>query len=120
MWLVWTVTACAAALAAGCVILLREDWQAAPRGWKFLAGSGLALSLGGIGFIVRFWEPVAGPYVANELYPLGPYVNAWAVSFGFMWLAFGLAFVTMALRGERSGGTWLAMIVAWVLAWLRR
>jgi hypothetical protein len=78
----------------------------------------VALLLGGLGFIVRFWEPLPGPYTANDLYPLGPYVNTWAVSFGFMWLAFGLAFVVLALRGERSTRTWLALLAAWILAWM--
>ncbi len=99
-------------------MLLRQDWRVAPRGWQCLAGAGVTLSFGGLGFIVRFWEPLPGPYVANELYPLGPYVNAWAVSFGFMWLAFGLAFVALALRGHRTINTWLAMMAAWILAWV--
>ncbi len=118
MWLVWTVTAASAVVATSCVILLRDDWRVAPRGWQCLAGSGVALALGGLGFIIRFWQPLPGPYIANELYPLGPYVNAWAVSFGFMWLAYGLAFVTLALRGQRSFKIWLAMIATWILAWL--
>ena len=118
MWIVWSVTALAAALVAVPLVLLREDWRTAPRGWQFLAGSGVALALGGLGFIVRFWEPLPGPYRANELYPLGPYVNAWAVSFGFMWLAFGLLFVGLALRGPRTPVTWLILVVAWVVAWI--
>ena len=118
MWLVWSVTALAAAVATACIILVLEDWRSAPRGWQFLAGSGVTLSLGGLGFIVRFWEPLPGPYTANELYPLGPYVNTWAVSFGFMWLAFGVAFAVLALRGKRSTKTWLVLLTVWALAWM--
>ena len=118
MWIVWGVTALSVGLVAVPLVLLREDWRTAPRGWQILAGSGVALALGGLGFIVRFWEPLPGPYRANELYPLGPYVNAWAVSFGFMWLAFGLVFVVLALRGPRTPVTWLTLVVAWVVMWI--
>ena len=118
MWLVWSVTGLAAALAAGCVLMLREDLRRAPRSWRMLACSGIPLALGGLGFIIRFWEPSPGPYRANELYPLGPYLNAWAVSFGFMWLAFGLAFYALALRAPRTWPTWCLLLAAWFLAWL--
>jgi len=97
---------------------VRRDLRAAPRSWQLLACSGIPLALGGLGFVVRFWQPTSGPYRANEVYPLGPYLNAWAVSFGFMWLAFGLIFFVMAARGPHSGRTWLTLLVAWFLAWL--
>jgi len=118
MWAIWFVTGLAAVLFAIATLFLWRDLRAAPRAWQLLAASGLPLALGGLGFAVRFWEPTAGPYLANQLYPFGPYLNAWAVSFGFMWLAFGLAFFTLALRAPRTGLTWLALLVAWVLAWL--
>ena len=47
-----------------------------------------------------------------------PYLNAWAVSFGFMWLAFGLAFFALAVRAPHTGCTWFTLLVAWFLAWL--
>jgi hypothetical protein len=118
MWAVWLVTGFAAALLAIPTIRLWPDLRRAPRGWQLLAASGLPLALGGLGFVVRFWEPTAGPYRVNELYPFGAYVNAWAVSFGFMWLAFGLAFFASALRVPPTGRTWLALFAAWLLAWI--
>lgn len=118
MALVWAVSAFSAALVAACVIVHRADLRAAPRGWQLLAASGVPLALAGLGFIVQFWEPLPGPYRANEVYPLGPYLNAWAVSFGFMWMAFGLLFFTLALRAPRTGRTWFTLFVAWLLAWL--
>ncbi len=118
MWIALGVSALAAGLVALPLILLRDEWRTAPRGWQLLAGSGVALALGGLDFIVRFWEPLPGPYQANELYPLGPYVNAWAVSFGFMWLAFGALFVGFALRGPRTALTWLILVATWVVAWI--
>lgn len=118
MWLVWAVSAFSAALLVGCVRLLRTELGVAPRGWQLLATSGLPLAMGGAGFIFRFWEPAPGPYLANSLYPLGPYLNAWAVSFGFMWMAFGLAFFALAVQAPRTGRLWLALLVGWFLAWL--
>ena len=118
MWVIWTVSGVSTGLVAACVLLLRGDWGAAGRGWKLLAASGIPLALGGLGFILRFWEPLPGPFRANELYPLGPYVNAWAVSFGFMWLAFGLAFYAFALRAPQTGRTWVTLLAVWVLAWI--
>lgn len=118
MWLVWTVSALSAAVFAGCLIALREDWRAAPPGWKLLAASGVPLAMAGLGFILRFWEPSPGPFVANELYPLGPYVNAWAVSFGFLWLAFGVAWYALALRAPHDARSWVTLLAAWVLAWV--
>ncbi len=118
MTVVWTVASLSAHFVAVCVLLLWSDLRAAPRSWQLLAGSGLPLALGGLGFILRFWQPLPRPYRANESYPLGPYLNAWAVSFGFMWLAFGLVFLALALRTPRTGWLWLVLLAAWVLAWL--
>ena len=118
MIFVWTISSLSLLFVAVCVRLLWDDLRTAPRSWQLLAASGLPLSLGGLGFIVRFWQPLPGPYQANESYPLGPYLNAWAVSFGFMWLAFGLVFFALALRTPRTGRLWLALLAGWVLAWL--
>jgi len=118
MWAVWLVTGLAAVLFAIPTLFLWPDLRRAPRSWQLLAASGLPLALGGLGFAARFWEPTTGPYRANELYPFGLYLNAWAVSFGFMWLAFGLVFFGCALRAPRTGRTWLALLVAWILAWV--
>ncbi len=118
MWLVWVISLVSASLVVLGVVLLRCDLRAAPRGWQFLACSGVPLALGGLGFVLRFWEPTSGPYRANELYPLGPYLNAWAVSFGFMWVAFGLVFYGLALQAPRTWRTWLLLFAGWSLAWL--
>jgi hypothetical protein len=118
MWVFWAISALSAGLVATCIALLRKDWGSAPRSWKLLAGSAIPLAIGGLGFIIRFWEPSGGPFRANELYPLGPYLNAWAVSFGFMWLAFGLTFYAFALRAPHTGRTWFTLLIAWFLAWV--
>ena len=118
MTVVWTVTSLSALLVVVSVGLLWNDLRAAPRSWQLLATSGLPLALGGLGFILRFWQPLPGPYRANESYPLGPYLNAWAVSFGFMWLAFGLVFFALSLRTPRTGRSWLVLVAGWILAWV--
>ena len=118
MWIVWLVAALSVGLITMCLVTLRQDLRAAPRPWRLLASSGIPLALGGLGFLVRFWEPLPGPYRANEVYPLGPYLNASAVSFGFMWVAFGLAFFALALRAPPTGRTWCVLAVTWFLAWL--
>jgi hypothetical protein len=118
MWIVWLVAMFSTILIAVSVVLLRPDLRAAPLAWRLLGASGIPLVLGGLGFIVRFWKPLPGPYLANAVYPLGPYVNAWAVSFGFMWVAFGLVFTALALRAPRTWLTWGCLAVAWLLAWM--
>jgi len=118
MWVVWTVAAVSAALIAICLLVLRRDVQSAPRAWQVLAASGVPLALGGLGFLVRFWEPLSGPYLANDRYPLGPYLNAWAVSFGFMWLAFGLVFFALAVLAAPTRRLWCTLVIAWFVAWL--
>ncbi len=118
MWVVGTVSAATTIAATLCVVMMWRELRAASTPWRLLALSGLPLTLGGLGFVVRFWVPLPGPYLANERYPLGPYVNAWAVSFGFMWIAFGLLFFAGALRSRHCWRTWLVLAVTWCLAWV--
>jgi hypothetical protein len=120
MWVVWLVSGGTTAALLATLALFRSDFRQAARGWQLLAVSGIALAVAGLSFVVRFWRPTPGPYMANELYPLGPYVNAWAVSFGFAWLAFGIVFVGLALSGarEESVRSWVVLLVSWVLCWL--
>lgn len=120
MWALWLVTGGAAVLFVATLAALRTDFRAASRAWKLLAASGILLAILGLGFAVRFWQPTSGPYLANVLYPFGPYVNTWAVSFGFTWLAFGLLFFGFAVTTAREASRrrWLALFVAWLLCWL--
>jgi hypothetical protein len=78
------------------------------------------MSVGGINFIIRFWKPTSGPYLANKLYPYGDHLHAWAVSFGFASLAFGLLFAALALLGSRSASrlVWAALLASWFIYWL--
>ncbi len=118
MWIVWLVSLCSAALCAATVVAHRKELARAPRSWQLLAWSGIPSSLGGLIFVIRFWRPSPGPYLANRLYPLGPYLNAWQVSFGFASLAFGVVFFVLAVQGQRRWPTWWALFVTWFLMWL--
>lgn len=120
MWVMWLVVGAAVVMLLVVGRTLRDDFRSAARGWQLLAISGLLLAVGGLGFAMRFWEPTPGPFVANELYPFGPYLNAWAVSFGFTWLAFGLLFIGLALLGARlaSSRLWFVLLASWFLCWL--
>jgi hypothetical protein len=120
MWAVWLVVGTAALLMAAMLLSLAPAFRAAPRSWRVLSASGLPLSVGGIGFAIRFWDPTAGPYLANRVYPYGSHLNAWAVSFGFTWLAFGLLFTALTLLGSRAASrvVWGMLLGSWLICWL--
>ena len=118
MWTIWIVVGISAFLFTAALLPLWPTWRAASRPWQLLACSGIPLALGGLGFAVRFWHPTAGPYLANVRYPFGSHLNAWAVSFGFMWLAFGLLFFLAACAAPHTTRIWFGLLGAWCLAWL--
>ena len=121
MWLVGLTLAGALGLSACAMVAVRTACGTAPLGWRILAHAGWPLSLAGAIFVVRFWVPTDGPYRANVRYPFGTHLNAWAVSFGFTWIAFGLLFSALALlasRAEQRRPAWLALLAAWIVCWL--
>ncbi len=118
MWTVWIVVGISAFLFAAALLPLWRTWRAASLPWQLLACSGIPLALGGLSFAMRFWQPTPGPYLANVRYPFGSHLHAWAVSFGFMWLAFGLLFFLAACAAPRTARTWFGLLTAWCLAWL--
>jgi hypothetical protein len=120
MWLVAVVLAGALAVVWGVVLRLRRTYAACPLGWRVLAHAGWPLVLAGAIFAARFWTPTPGPYVANVRYPFGTHLAAWAVSFGFTWIAFGLLFTALAVlaRDAQRPLAWWALLAAWALCWL--
>jgi hypothetical protein len=120
MWAVWATLSVAVLIALAILLNLTQAFRAAPLGWRLLSTSGIPLGLAGLIFIIRFWVPTTGPYRANELYPYGNHLHAWAVSFGFTWLAFGLLFAGMALLGSRHAGrvVWATLLASWFICWL--
>lgn len=114
-----------AALVAGMVLALRRDYVRCAAGWRLLAHAGWPLIVAGVIFVLRFWTPTPGPYRANARYPFGDHLAAWAVSFGFTWIAFGLLFAALAVLAPRAAAdargarlAWLALAATWVLCWL--
>jgi len=107
----------AAVIYLAVLAVLLRPLAAAPRSWRILAWSGIPLGLGGLGFAARFWHPSAGPYVANRVYPFGGHLNAWAVSFGFTWMAFGLLFTGAAVLASKHPGRmwWTLLFASWIL-----
>lgn len=121
MWLVGFTLAGALGLSASAMVAVRIVYRTVPLGWRILAHAGWPLSLAGAVFVLRFWVPTDGPYRANVRYPFGTHLNAWAVSFGFTWIAFGLLFTALALlasRAEHPRPAWLALLAAWIVCWL--
>jgi len=120
MWIVWISTSISVLIVLSILLKLMPAFRVAPPGWRLLSASGIPLGLTGLNFILRFWHPTAGPYRANELYPYGSHLHAWAVSFGFSWLALGLLFTGLALTGSKheSRVVWGALLASWFLCWL--
>ena len=120
MWIVWITVSISILIALGVLTGFLPAFRTAPLGWRLLSASGIPLSIVGVNFIIRFWQPTAGPYLANELYPFGNHLHTWAVSFGFAWLSFGLLFSVFALSGSSDKGriVWFAMLASWFICWL--
>jgi len=109
----------AAAIYFVLLFLIGRQLAAAPLPWRILGWSGVPLALAGFGFVARFWNPTAGPYVANRVYPFGGHLQAYAVSFGFTWVAFGLIFTGAVLLAWRHLGwlSWILLFSSWLLCW---
>ncbi len=121
MWMAMLTLAGALGLSFAAAVRLRPTYIAAPLGWRILAHAGWPLSLAGAVFVLRFWNPTSGPFRANVRYPFGSHLSAWAVSFGFTWIALGLLFTALAIltpRGAAARDAWLALFAAWIVCWL--
>lgn len=120
MWIVWIIISISMLIALAVWVSILPAFHNSSLSWRLLSASGIPLSILGVNFIVRFWNPTAGPYRANELYPFGDHLHTWAVSFGFTWLAFGMLFAVLALSVSRdaSRAVWFALLAGWFICWL--
>ena len=120
MLLVWITVSISILIALAVLTSLLPAFRSASLSWRLLSASGIFLSILGVNFIIRFWNPTAGPYRANELYPFGNHLHTWAVSFGFAWLAFGLLFAVLAVSVSRNASrtVWAALLAGWFICWL--
>jgi hypothetical protein len=116
LWMLVAVCAAAALYLVALISFIRY-FAAMPLAWRLLAWSGVPLALSGFGFATRFWTPSPGPYVANSLYPFGGHLQAWAVSFGFTWAAYGLLFTGAVLLVARQASrrSWSLLLASWLL-----
>ena len=89
------------------------------RGWQVLPVAGIFYALVGLPFLLA-GEPTAGPYREGERYPFGTELQAWQVTVGVDWLAFGLLFAAAAVAARRAPNRWLraATLVSGALIWL--
>jgi len=87
-----------------------------PLGWKLLFLAGLLFIPGGLVWILQ-WQPTPGPYMVGERYPFGGYVEAWEVSMGFGFAAFGMLFAgaSQAASKWRSRRLWIVMLISFAL-----
>jgi len=120
MWVVWITVSAAVLIVLAILLRLMPVFRTVSFGWRLLSASSIPLGLAGLIFIIRFWQPTAGPYRANELYPFGNHLHAWAVSFGFAWLAFGLLFAGLTLLGSQKASrvVWATLLASWFICWL--
>jgi len=93
-------------------------FRTVPLGWKLLSLSGGLFVLLGIAFILS-WEPTAGPYVVDQVYPFGSYLNTWIVSLGFTMVPFGLLFAGLALLAAQvqRRAVWVTLLFSWLMFW---
>lgn len=85
-------------------------------GWKLLFISGLLFVPGGIAWLIR-WVPTPGPYMVGQIYPYGGHVEAWQVSMGFAFAAFGILFSGFAVSAQNNKKvwSWVLLLVSWGL-----
>ena len=88
-------------------------------GWNLLAFCGFGYIPGGLLLLMLTWKPTPGPYIIGERYPYGSYLEAWQVSLGFAFVAFGLLFGVASSVGTRARSKWFwfALLASFVLMW---
>ena len=89
------------------------------RGWRLLPWVSILYMLVGLPFLLA-GDPTVGPYREGERYPFGTELQAWQVTDGVDWLAFGLLFAAAAVAAHQLPNRWLraALIVSGALIWL--
>ena len=89
------------------------------RGWQILPFASILYALIGLPFLFAA-EPTSGPYREGERYPFGTELQAWQVTVGVDWLAFGLLFAAAAVAARQLPNRWLraAIVMSGALIWL--
>ncbi len=120
MWLQWGMLVPTLLLLLVLTLLYVRRLRGAKASWRLLGLSGWFLSAFGLVWILRAWNPTPGPYRISEVYPFGTHLQAWQVTFGFTWLAFGfLFFVAVFSAASRpSRFTWVTLLATWLVCML--
>jgi len=120
MWTVWGVLAPILPLLLVVGFLLSDRFRGAQASWRLLSLSGWFLSAFGLVWILRAWNPTLGPYRIGDAYPFGTHLQAWQVTFGFTWLAFGFLFFVAVLfaAGRPTRVAWATLLVSWLVCML--
>ena len=66
MWIVWITVSISILIAFAILISLLPAFRSAPLNWRLLSTSGIPLSILGINFVLRFWQPTAGAIAGGE------------------------------------------------------
>lgn len=87
-----------------------------PSGWRLLWLSGVLFVPGGLVWLLK-WQPTLGPYMVGQSYPFGDHVQAWEVSMGFAFVAFGVVFSAATVLAARIRERWAlhGLLLGWFL-----
>ena len=117
---VWTTIGVVVLVVASTLVGLHRSpaFGHVPLGWRLVSLSSLAVCLLGLLFMLS-WRPTAGPYTVDVTYPFGSALQAWQVTVGFDWVAFGVLFAASALAAARLRVRWFraALLVSGALLW---
>lgn len=88
-------------------------------GWWLLIFAGFGYIPGGVLLVLMTWQATPGPYEIGRLYPYGSELNAWQVTNGFAFLAYGLLFCAIVGGAAKfkSRLLWAAALVSFVIMW---
>ncbi len=120
MWFQWGILAPTLLLLLVLTFLYVDRFRAAKASWRLLSLSGWFLSAFGLVWILRAWNPTPGPYRISEVYPFGNHLQAWQVTFGFTWLAFGFLFfiAVLSAASRPSRLAWVTLLASWLVCML--
>jgi len=82
--------------------------------------AGLGYVPGGILLILTSWRATPGPYEIGLRYPFGGPLEAWQVTTGFAFVAYGIGFAGLVHAHSRTGSRplWAVLALSFGVMWL--
>ena len=82
--------------------------------------AGLGYVPGGILLILASWQATPGPYQIGLRYPFGGPLEAWQVTAGFAFVAYGIGFAGLVHAHSRTGSRllWAVLAISFGVMWL--